>query len=97
MRFKHQSVLILFYRFLGKTLEPPSEENVISAIKRLQDVGAFDNSQNLTALGHHLAELPVDVRIGKLMLFGAIFQVSFFFFLKFISNLLMFFFFFQVC
>lgn len=30
--------------------------------------------ENLTALGHHLAQLPVDVRIGKLMLFGAIFQ-----------------------
>lgn len=27
----------------------------------------------LTPLGHHLATLPVDVRIGKLILFGAIF------------------------
>uniref|UniRef100_A0A6B2E9L8 RNA helicase n=1 Tax=Phlebotomus kandelakii TaxID=1109342 RepID=A0A6B2E9L8_9DIPT len=56
------------------TIEPPSEESIASAIGRLQDVGALDGEQNLTALGHHLATLPVDVRIGKLMLFGAIFQ-----------------------
>lgn len=57
-------------------MEPPSVESVSSAIKRLQDVGAFDNDDNLTALGEILATLPVDVRIGKLMLFGAIFQVK---------------------
>lgn len=59
---------------IGAILEPPTDDNINSAIIRLQDVGAFDLDQNLTALGHHLAELPVDVRIGKLMLFGAIFQ-----------------------
>nr|XP_019548139.2 putative ATP-dependent RNA helicase DHX57 [Aedes albopictus] len=56
------------------TIEPPSEENIEAAKKRLIDVGAFDLGENLTSLGHHLATLPVDVRIGKLMLFGAIFQ-----------------------
>ncbi|GAB0094943.1 putative ATP-dependent RNA helicase DHX57 [Sergentomyia squamirostris] len=56
------------------TIEPPTEESITSAIKRLEDVGALDSEQNLTALGQHLATLPVDVRIGKLMLFGAIFQ-----------------------
>ncbi|XP_058058907.1 putative ATP-dependent RNA helicase DHX57 [Anopheles bellator] len=59
---------------LGATIEPPSEENITAAIKRLIDIGAFDRDERLTALGHHLAALPVDVRIGKLMLFGAIFQ-----------------------
>ena len=34
----------------------------------------FDMLQGLTSLGYHLASLPVDVRIGKLMLFGAIFR-----------------------
>lgn len=58
---------------LNKSIEPPSEENTQGAIKRLQNLGAFDD-ENLTALGTHLALLPVDVRIGKLMLFGAIFQ-----------------------
>lgn len=55
-------------------IEPPAEEGVSTAITRLQDVGAFDDQQSLTPLGVHLAALPVDVRIGKLMLFGAIFQ-----------------------
>lgn len=54
-------------------LEPPTDENIYNAIKRLQDVGAFTSEQILTPLGHHLAALPVNVRIGKLILFGAIF------------------------
>ncbi|XP_031626532.1 putative ATP-dependent RNA helicase DHX57 [Contarinia nasturtii] len=59
---------------ISNIMEPPSEEAVLSAIRRLEDVGAFDGKDNLTALGEILATLPVDVRIGKLMLFGAIFQ-----------------------
>lgn len=59
--------------FSGKTIEPPLKTNIDGALTRLQDVGALDKSFILTALGKHLAELPVDVRIGKLMLFGAIF------------------------
>ena len=54
-------------------LEPPAQDSISTAIKRLQDVGAFDPEGMLTPLGHHLAALPVDVRIGKLILFGAIF------------------------
>lgn len=59
--------------YAGSTLEPPNEENINSALIRLQDIGALDRDLDLTALGAHLAALPVDVRIGKLMLFGAIF------------------------
>lgn len=61
---------------ISKIMEPPNEESVSSAVKRLEDVGAFDSDNNLTALGEILATLPVDVRIGKLMLFGAIFQAT---------------------
>lgn len=50
---------------LGSFIEPPCEENVTTAIKRLENVGALDKDDNLTPLGHHLAALPVDVRIGK--------------------------------
>lgn len=28
-------------------------------------VGAINEEEEITALGHHLAALPVDVRIGK--------------------------------
>ncbi|KAK0098694.1 hypothetical protein PV326_005105 [Microctonus aethiopoides] len=61
------------YNILNKMLEPPIEQNITDAITRLQDVGAFDSEYNLTPLGHHLAALPVDVRIGKLILYGTIF------------------------
>uniref|UniRef100_V9IGW4 RNA helicase n=1 Tax=Apis cerana TaxID=7461 RepID=V9IGW4_APICE len=69
----HIGKKIDLHKILSKMLEPPTEENINSAIKRLQDVGAFNSECTLTPLGHHLATLPVNVRIGKLILFGAIF------------------------
>ncbi|KAJ2951739.1 hypothetical protein O0L34_g13904 [Tuta absoluta] len=61
------------HEVLGKTVEPPTKPNIDGALLRLRDVGALDSGFALTPLGRHLAALPVDVRIGKLMLFGAIF------------------------
>lgn len=58
---------------LGKAMEPPREESVHSAIATLYEVGAIEGDEELTPLGHHLAKLPVDVRIGKMMLYGAVF------------------------
>lgn len=59
---------------LGRCIEPPAKDRIDDAIKRLNDIGALYPNQELTPLGHHLATLPVDVRIGKLMLYGSIFQ-----------------------
>ncbi|XP_043913365.1 putative ATP-dependent RNA helicase DHX57 isoform X2 [Protopterus annectens] len=59
---------------LSCLIEPPSIESLRSAKHRLQDLGALSPEEKLTPLGYHLASLPVDVRIGKLMLFGAIFR-----------------------
>ena len=41
----------------------------------LRQIGALDeaNDDCLTPLGFHLATLPVDVRIGKMLIYGAIF------------------------
>jgi HrpA-like RNA helicase len=39
----------------------------------LVEVGAIDNGE-ITPLGRHLAALPVDVHIGKTILFGSIFS-----------------------
>lgn len=58
----------------GNMLESPDSESIDQALVRLQNIGALDEKQALTPLGCHLAQLPVDVRIGKLMLFGAIFR-----------------------
>ncbi|XP_008307701.1 ATP-dependent DNA/RNA helicase DHX36 [Cynoglossus semilaevis] len=59
-------------QFLNKALDPPSEQAVSLAIKNLMDLNALDHSENLTALGFHLARLPVEPHIGKLILFGAL-------------------------
>jgi len=59
---------------LSNVLEPPAKDAINSALLRLQSVGALYPDHALTPLGYHLAQLPVDVRIGKLMLFGAIFR-----------------------
>ena len=81
---------------LERLIEPPTSEQVACAMTRLRDLGAVDEAGQLTALGVHLASLPVDIRfiqcksvtlqhvrlcffndvrrIGKLMLFGAVFR-----------------------
>ncbi|KAM9734221.1 ATP-dependent DNA/RNA helicase DHX36 [Menidia menidia] len=58
--------------FLRKALDPPTENAVNLAIKNLTDLNALDHTENLTALGVHLARLPVEPHIGKLILFGAL-------------------------
>mmetsp|Transcript_31138 Transcript_31138/g.101469 ORF Transcript_31138/g.101469 Transcript_31138/m.101469 type:complete len:1282 (-) Transcript_31138:80-3925(-) len=64
-----------------KLLEPPSPDAVDRAVKELVNlealtVSADAKTETLTALGRHLSTLPVDVRIGKLILLGAIFGVT---------------------
>uniref|UniRef100_A0A672HHI3 Putative ATP-dependent RNA helicase DHX57 n=1 Tax=Salarias fasciatus TaxID=181472 RepID=A0A672HHI3_SALFA len=58
----------------SRLIEPPAMGSLDAARHRLRDLGALTAEEKLTPLGYHLACLPVDVRIGKLMLFGAIFR-----------------------
>ncbi|XP_062083856.1 DExH-box ATP-dependent RNA helicase DExH7, chloroplastic isoform X2 [Humulus lupulus] len=59
--------------FLSEALEPPKDDAMTSAISLLYEVGALEGNELLTPLGHHLAKLPVDVLIGKMMIYGGIF------------------------
>ncbi|XP_058480451.1 putative ATP-dependent RNA helicase DHX57 [Solea solea] len=59
---------------ISRLIEPPAMGSLDAAKQRLQELGALTDEESLTTLGYHLAALPVDVRIGKLMLFGAIFR-----------------------
>ncbi|XP_078435192.1 RNA helicase family protein isoform X2 [Wolffia australiana] len=59
--------------FLTKAIEAPREEAILAAIDTLREVGAIEDNEKMTPLGYHLAKLPVDVLIGKMMLYGAIF------------------------
>eukprot|EP01050_Picozoa_sp_SAG11_P011792 SAG11_NODE_1273_length_5332_cov_9.483088_6_plen_263_part_00 len=61
--------------FLSKALEPPQPLAVRNAIELLRTIGALQPAEEeLTPLGLHLASLPVDPKIGKLLLLGAVFQ-----------------------
>ncbi|KAJ2894187.1 ATP-dependent RNA helicase A [Zalerion maritima] len=60
---------------LGEALDPPSAKNIRRAVDALVEVRALTSSGGeLTPLGHQLARLPVDVFLGKLILFGTIFK-----------------------
>jgi small subunit ribosomal protein S24e len=59
---------------LAATIEPPAAERVAAAIKDLQMVGALDAHKNLTSLGRVLLQLPLEVQIGRLVLFGSFFK-----------------------
>ncbi|TRY60779.1 hypothetical protein DNTS_032212 [Danionella cerebrum] len=58
----------------SQLIEPPAEGSLEAAKRCLCALGALTEEESLTPLGWHLACLPVDVRIGKLMLLGAIFR-----------------------
>ncbi|KIJ27197.1 hypothetical protein M422DRAFT_271688 [Sphaerobolus stellatus SS14] len=59
---------------LAETIEPPAPERVKVAINSLKMVGALDHDENLTPLGRVLLQLPVDVQLGTMVLYGAFFK-----------------------
>ncbi|KAJ3010346.1 ATPdependent RNA helicase [Thoreauomyces humboldtii] len=61
-------------QILAKVIEPPSQEAVTQAVMTLRTLQALTQRENLTPLGFHLGRLPLDVRIGKLLVYGSIFQ-----------------------
>jgi HrpA-like RNA helicase len=74
--------------FLRQTPEPPTEDAVRAALSVLREIGAVSSANasqdspgatgtttdDLTPLGQHLAKLPVDARVGKMLIFGALFR-----------------------
>ncbi|EZA52393.1 Putative ATP-dependent RNA helicase DHX57 [Ooceraea biroi] len=69
----HEGKQMDLNKIFEKMIDSPTNLDITSAKQRLQNTGALDTKYILTPLGHHLAKLPVNVRIGKLILFGAIF------------------------
>ena len=60
--------------FLSRALEPPSARAVHNARLLLHQVGALDPATDaLTPLGRHLAHLPVDPLVGKMIVLGTVF------------------------
>ncbi|CAO3668843.1 unnamed protein product [Umbelopsis ramanniana] len=63
-------------KFLQRAIDPPSMQALAQAIVTLKNVSAIDESPEgkLTALGKHMANIPADLKISKMILFGAVFR-----------------------
>ncbi|KAG6471355.1 hypothetical protein ZIOFF_068796 [Zingiber officinale] len=74
--------------FLSSALQPPESlavsiaihnlttetKQVQNAIEFLKKIGGLDEQENLTNLGQYLSMLPVDPKLGKMLIMGAIFR-----------------------
>ena len=64
--------------FLSRALSPPDIRAIDSAWATLRLLGAIEEeggtAARLTALGMHLAMVPVDLRLGKMLILAAIFK-----------------------
>ena len=63
--------------FLGQAVTPPDETAINTALETLRRLQAInlDENDRLTPLGYHLATLPVDPCLGKILLYGSIFRI----------------------
>ncbi|KAK3930801.1 Dosage compensation regulator [Frankliniella fusca] len=59
--------------FLSKAIEPPPIDAVIEAEVLLREMKCLDANDELTPLGKILARLPIEPRLGKMMILGNIF------------------------
>ncbi|KAG6380964.1 P-loop containing nucleoside triphosphate hydrolase protein [Boletus reticuloceps] len=58
--------------FLEKAIDPPDVSAMDKAWSTLQELGAVDKESKLTALGRYMAMLPLDLRLGKMLVLGLI-------------------------
>lgn len=56
--------------FLLKALQPPPVLSIRQSINLLKKIDALDADENITYLGVHLADLPVDAQLGKCIIYG---------------------------
>ncbi|UJR34291.1 hypothetical protein I4U23_021695 [Adineta vaga] len=62
--------------FLSKAIEQPPMDAVAEAEFTLKQMQAIDDNNELTPLGKILARLPIDPKIGKMIILGCIFSVG---------------------
>ncbi|XP_005171140.1 ATP-dependent RNA helicase DHX30 isoform X2 [Danio rerio] len=60
--------------FLSQVLDSPDTQAVRTAVKNLMDIGVLDASEDLTPLGHHVSCMSCDPRLGKVLVFSALFS-----------------------
>ncbi|XP_072310125.1 3'-5' RNA helicase YTHDC2 isoform X2 [Eucyclogobius newberryi] len=54
--------------FLSKAPQPPPTHAIRNAVQMLKTIDALDQREDLTDLGYHLADLPVEPHLGKMVL-----------------------------
>ncbi|XP_044030649.1 3'-5' RNA helicase YTHDC2 isoform X2 [Siniperca chuatsi] len=54
--------------FLSKAPQPPPAHAIRNAVQMLKTIDAMDQYEDLTDLGYHLADLPVEPHLGKMVL-----------------------------
>ncbi|KZT08749.1 P-loop containing nucleoside triphosphate hydrolase protein [Laetiporus sulphureus 93-53] len=60
--------------FLSRAIDPPETQAVDKALTVLEELAAIDANGELTPLGRHMAMLPVDLRLGKMLILSTIFH-----------------------
>lgn len=63
-------------QFLSKALEPPPLDAVIEAEVVLRDLKCLDANDDLTPLGRILARLPIEPRLGKMIVLSTVFGAT---------------------
>ncbi|KAK5603357.1 3'-5' RNA helicase ythdc2 [Crenichthys baileyi] len=62
----------LIAEFLSKAPQPPPTHAIQSAVQMLKTIDALDQNEDLTDMGFHLADLPVEPHLGKMVLCGVV-------------------------
>lgn len=57
---------------LSEALEPPSKKRIHCSVEFLKKINALDTNENITALGTHLAHMPIDCQLGKMVLYSIV-------------------------
>ncbi|KAF6203963.1 hypothetical protein GE061_002301, partial [Apolygus lucorum] len=58
--------------FLSRAMDPPSSTVSRSAVSLLKTIDALDTWEDLTDLGHHLVDLPVEPKYGKMLIYALV-------------------------
>ncbi|CCA73631.1 related to helicases [Serendipita indica DSM 11827] len=60
-------------QYLSRSIDPPKLQAMDSAWAALEELGAVDPDGNILSLGRYMSMLPVDLRLGKMMILGTLF------------------------
>lgn len=56
--------------YLSRALQPPPASTINQSIRLLKAIGALSAKEDVTELGYRLVDLPVDVQLGKMLLYS---------------------------